>query len=107
MQAKKNECKRRPFAVIFLAATIFGTGTSVVSYGAFGSEAMALRTEAEQNADPKPEAAAKQRQRLDLYGEPLPRGSIARMGTMQFHQPLAKEKSFLSHPPGAPFCRGK
>src|SRR2546426_5681449 len=72
---------RAPFLRVFLAATFFATGTSVVSFAAFGAEAMALKTEAKQDADQKPEVAAKSLPRVDLYGEPLPQGAIARMGT--------------------------
>jgi RNA polymerase sigma factor (sigma-70 family) len=82
--------KVKVVSVLFLAAIFLGTGTSVVSSGAFGSKPVALQTEAKPNADQQPEAGQKKQERVDLYCEPLPQGALARMGTIQFRHPLSK-----------------
>jgi WD40 repeat protein len=70
-------CRKARFVTaIFLAATISGTGTNA------GPAA-----EPRANADRDPALAGKDRQRVDLYGDPLPQGAIARMGTTQFRHP--------------------
>jgi WD40 repeat protein len=72
---------------IFLAATFFGTGASVLSSGAVGFGPMAPAIESKPPVDHKPRVSEKKQPRLDVYGEPLPEGAVARMGTIQFRHP--------------------
>jgi RNA polymerase sigma factor (sigma-70 family) len=87
--------------VILLAASFLGTGTSVVGYGAFASNPMAPKTEPKEDAGQNPGLAEKKPPRVDLYGEPLPQGAIARMGTIQFRHPPSnsRSKDFAESPP--------
>ncbi len=72
---------RKFVRAILLAALFLTTGTSAVSLGAVGS-------------NQKPDVAEKEQKRVDLYGEPLPPGAIARMGTIQFRHPHHKNKDY-------------
>jgi hypothetical protein len=83
--------KARLVSAVLLAATMLGTGTSA------GPAA-----EPRANADRDPVLAGKDRQRVDLYGDPLPQGAIARMGTTQFRHPppdRRRLKDYLGDPP--------
>lgn len=62
---------RTAFVFLLLSAAFFGTDTTALG-------------------QPRP--------RLDVYGESLPQGALARMGTIQFRHPWGVEKMYLSDP---------
>ena len=72
---------------IVLALTLLGAGAGSAAYQAFTNKPGPISRERVASAvDDKPAPPAKQ-PRVDLYGDPLPQGAIARLGTVRlFHR---------------------
>ena len=87
--------------VLILATSIIGTGTMVAVSQKAGAQPgqkspATPRTEPTQgeSREPKPAPEAKQ-VRTDLYGDPLPPGAIARLGTVRFrHEGIVTSVAF-------------
>jgi hypothetical protein len=77
--------KVKALGAIILATTLLGTSTTVVSYRAFAAAppTSQLQTKPIPNS-PKPVMAEKKRLPVDLYGDPLPEGASARLGSMRW-----------------------
>src|SRR5205823_2910941 len=76
--------------VLVLALSMVAAGAGAAAHQVLGTK----QPEAKQEAEPKPASKgteqakskeAKRQIRTDRYGDPLPPGAIARMGTVRFH----------------------
>jgi RNA polymerase sigma factor (sigma-70 family) len=86
----KRALKATPLTKLKLALTVVlglvlvGAGAGLVAYGAFPNKPTQSSHELQASAsDDKPAPPAKQ-PRLDLFGDPLPGGAVARLGTLRF-----------------------
>jgi len=76
--------KLKSVGAIILAAILLGTGTTIASHRAFDAK-RTLKPETKTSRDARePGVAERKQSRLDLYGDPLPKGAIARLGTTKF-----------------------
>jgi RNA polymerase sigma factor (sigma-70 family) len=77
--------KLRVVGAILLAITSLATGTTVAGYSAFSPEPPTGKRETSQSPDAKKASVAERGQpRVDLYGDPLPEGASARLGSMRW-----------------------
>jgi RNA polymerase sigma factor (sigma-70 family) len=85
-------------AKLILATLVFGLAVGGVGLAGYSFEPALLKTHAKQHADQEPEVAQKKQRPVDLYGDPLPQGAIARMGTIQFRHSQGDWLDLISDP---------
>jgi RNA polymerase sigma factor (sigma-70 family) len=69
---------------VVLGLVLLGAGAGLVAYGAFTNKPTPFSREPRASAgDDKPAPQGKH-PRVDLYGDPLPAGTVARLGTIRF-----------------------
>jgi RNA polymerase sigma factor (sigma-70 family) len=72
-------------AVLLLLVGVLGTGAGlVVQQGLAQPQPVAQAAAPDERSPEKPAAPGEARVKLDLYGDPLPQGALARMGHMRF-----------------------
>lgn len=90
--------KLKVVGALILATILLGTGTTVLSYGALGAKPTTLKPEINQSRDSqKPGMAEKKQPRLDLYGDPLPDGTAARLGTLRWRHDHSHRGGLFAH----------
>jgi RNA polymerase sigma factor (sigma-70 family) len=69
---------------VVLGLVLLGAGAGLVAYGAFTNEPTPLGRELQASAGDAKAAPQGKQPRADLYGDPLPAGAVARLGTIRF-----------------------
>jgi RNA polymerase sigma factor (sigma-70 family) len=86
--------KLRNLACVFLTVAVLGGGTAGVTHQALARRANSAPEE--QQAAAPAQAPDKKDPRLDIWGDPLPVGVVARLGTVRFRPVTALANLFFS-----------